>query len=326
MKKTLAFILSMVLVMALFVPVFNASADAQTDWVLSQPDGTILFVPNFNGEAGVYEPGYYNGDPVVTVDPNNPNTITVCTKTNKKASWWGGFIDTLPLNEQTCYTIYYTVTRTGNHAIGVYCDPVYGIYGYPAKTRILKNTSNLPGHDYIEYATMGIDAPVDADPISGEIVQEFVLEVNGVNQVISNYIKDKSGTYVLVDESKEGEIEYFNADVLGLFFYSYYEGHIVKVSDISIAKGLAFGKATAPETTPAPDTTKAPETEAPDTTVEPDTTAEPDTEAPDTQAPAQMPDTTAAPAPAEPKGCGAAVSAGFILTAIAAAFVICKRK
>ncbi len=325
MKKTLSLIISLILIAAVIAPM-NVSADANTDWINSQADGTILYVPNFNGDAGIYEPLALKGTPVVTVDPNNSNSITVDTSSNKTASMWGGFINTLPLNKTTCYTIYYTVIRTGNHAVGVYCDSVYGIYGYPGKTRILQNTSDLPGHGYVEYAVASIDAPVDADA-SGQIIQEFALEVNGVNQIVGNYIKDKTGEFKLIDASVAGEIEYFNADVLGLFFYSYYAGHTVTVSDVKIAKGLAFSTAEYPETTEAPDTTAAPDTTSEATTEALDTEAPVDTPE-QTEAPVDAPEATKAPEtePAAKGGCGSMISAGVLLTAMAAAFVALKKR
>ena len=139
MKKALSLIISLVLVFTALLPLsgVNAAEHPNKAWLDSQPDGTIVFTPDFNGEVGVYEPGVFNGTPKVDVDPTNPNSFVIQTVENKKTSYWGGFIETLPLDETTCYTIYYTVTRNGNHAIGVYCDSVYGAYGYPDKIRLM---------------------------------------------------------------------------------------------------------------------------------------------------------------------------------------------
>ncbi len=324
MKKTLSFIISLILVIAAIAPMSTVSA-ADTAWLDSQPDGTIVYVPNFNGEVGVFEPGLLKGTPVVAVDAANPNSFVIETSSDKKASFWGGFIDTLPLDGR-CYTIYYKITRNGEHCFGIYPDSVYGVYGYPKRTRIMNNTKSLDGHDYVVYVDNNIGAPV-ADA-SGTVIQEYALEVNGVNYTLANYIKNTAGEYVLIDESEQGEIEYFNADVLGLFFYVYYANHITTVSDVNIAKGLAFGTVEYPQTTEpivteAPDTTEAATTEAPDT--------EAPTEAPtQTDAPTEAPAKTEAPnvteAPKSDGGCGAFVSVGVLVTAMAAAFVVLKKR
>ena len=277
MKKIISVIISLLFVVSAILPL--TAVNAAESILDLYPDGAVVFTPDFNGTAGVYEPGLLSGTPQVDVDPTNSNTITVQTSKDKTASYWGGFIETLPLNENTCYTIYYTVTRTGNHAIGVYADSVYGAYGYPDKIRLMNKGSSLTGHEYVSFANV-CNAPIDADPITGTIVQEYALEVNGVNCTTAIYIKDINGQYALVDQGIEGQIEFFMADVLGLFFYSYYAGHVVTVSDCYVVKGLSFGEVVYPETTVAPETTKAPETKAPETTKAPENTAEPETEAP----------------------------------------------
>ena len=315
MKKIISIIISLLFVISAILPLTAVNA-ADNIFDLT-PDGEIVFVPDFNGMAGVYEPGLLSGTPEVTVDPANSNTMTLQTTKDKSASYWGGFIETLPLSENTCYTIYYTVTRTGNHAIGVYADSVYGAYGYPDKIRLMNKGSSLTGHEYISFANV-CNAPIDADPITGTIVQEYALEVNGVNSTTAIYIKDTNGQYTLVDQSVEGQIEYFMADVLGLFFYTYYAGHVVTVSDCYVVKGLSWGEVVYPETTEAPEPTKAPETEAPAT--EPATEAPVATEAPATQAP----ETTKAPE--KSGGCGSMMSIGAVLAIIPVAALVIKKK
>ena len=323
MKKIISVIISLLFVVSAILPL--TAVNAAESILDLYPDGAVVFTPDFNGTAGVYEPGLLSGTPEVTVDPTNPNTMTLQTTKDKSASYWGGFIENLPLNETTCYTIYYTVTRTGNHAIGVYADSVHGAYGYPDKIRLMNKGSSLTGHEYISFASV-CNAPIDADPITGTIVQEYALEVNGVNSTIATYIKETNGQYALVDQSVEGQIEFFMADVLGLFFYTYYAGHVVTVSDCYVVKGLSWGEVVYPETTEAPETTKAPETEAPATTAAPETEV-PATEAPETEAPAatNAPETTA-PA-AEKSGCGSIISGSALLVVAAlAAPIVIRRK
>lgn len=327
MKKIISIIISLLFVISAILPLTSVSA---ADSVLDlQPDGTVVFVPNFNGEAGVYEPGILSGTPQVDVDPTNPNTITVQTTNNKTASYWGGFIETLPLNEKTCYTIYYTVTRTGNHSIGVYADSVYGAYGYPNKIKLMNKGKSLTGHDYVQYSAVSDTIYSTTDAPS---VQEYALEVNGVNNTTAIYIKDNTGKYLLIDQGLEGQIDYFMADVLGLFFYSYYSGHVVTISDCYIVKGLSFGEVVYPEPTTAPETTEAPATTAaPETTKAPETTAAPETDAPTEAA---QPEATKAPEvetkpeePAKKSGCGAVISGSAIIaTAILAVPVFVRRK
>lgn len=329
MKKIISIALSLLFIIAAILPLTSVSA-ADNSVLDLQPDGTVVFVPNFNGEVGVYEPGLLSGTPQVDVDPTNPNTITVQTTTNKSASYWGGFIETLPLNEKTCYTIYYTITRTGNHSVGVYADSVYGAYGYPNKIKLMNKGKSLTGHDYVQYSAVSDTIYSTTDAPS---VQEYALEVNGVNSTTAIYIKDNTGKYLLVDQGLEGQIDYFMADVLGLFFYSYYSGHVVTISDCYVVKGLSFGEVVYPEPTTAPETTEAPATTAAPETKAPETEA-PATEAPATEAPATEAPETKAPAvdtkpeePAKKSGCGAVISGSAIIaTALLAVPVFVRRK
>ena len=327
MKRIISIALSLLFVTAALLPLTSVSA-ADGNILDLQPDGTVVFVPNFNGETGIYEPGLLSGSPQVDVDPTNPNTITVQTTKNKTASYWGGFIETLPLNERTCYTIYYTVSRTGNHSVGVYADSVYGAYGYPNKIKLMNKGSSLTGHDYVQFSSVSDTIYSTTDTPS---VQEYALEVNGVNCTTATYIKDNTGKYLLVDQGIEGQIPYFMADVLGLFFYSYYSGHVVTISDCYVVKGLSFGEVVYPEPTTAPETTEAPATTAaPETTKAPETTAAPETDAPTEAA---QPEATKAPAvdtkpeePAKKSGCGAAVSGSAIIVAAILAVPVFVRK
>ena len=333
MKKIIAIVISLVFVLSAFVPFMNVSAaDDLMDWYDIQPEGSIVYRPNFNGDPGVYEPGFLSGDPIVTVDATDSNKMTMTTGTNKSASYWGGFIETLPLNEYTCYTIYFTVTRTTSSAIGIYCDSVYGMYGYPDRTKLMKKGSDMPGgHAYQYYATdKGYDVPVLVE--GTECVQEFAMEVNGVDTTIGYFIKDNAGEWKLMDYANPGDLEYFNADVLGLFFYVYYNTQISTVSDCYITKGLAFTEVTYPERTTAPETTEAP---APETTVAPegdDTTKAPegDTNAPEGDATTKAPEADATTKPTtttpEKKGCGGFVAGGVAIFALVGTAIVFKKR
>ena len=327
MKKIISITLSLLFVISALLPLTAVSA---ADSILDlTPDGTVVFVPDFNGEKGIYEPGLLSGTPQVDVDPTNPNTITMQTTKNKSASYWGGWIETLPLDETTCYTIYYTVTRTGEHSVGIYCDSIYGAYGYPKRIKLMNKGSSLSGHDYVYFDSLGLNMPIEVDPVVGSVTHSYALEVNGVNSSLAIYVKDNTGNYNLVDQTLEGDIPYFNSDCLGLFFYSYYSEQVATISDIYVTKGLSWGEVVYPETTEAPETTKAPETTAaPETTKAPETEA-PETEAPATEAPATEAPATQAPtteAPAQKGGCGAVISGSAIIAIAVLAVPVFVRK
>ena len=332
MKKIIAITISLVFVLSAFLPFANVSAaDDLMAWYDLQPEGAIVYTPNFNGDAGIYEPGYLNGDPIVTVDPVDSNKMTIITGTNKSKSYWGGFIETLPLNEYTCYTIYVSVTRSAKAAVGIYCDSIYGIYGYQTHTKLMNQGSSLTGHDYLYYETLGVDVNTSQEM---ETTHDFAIEVNGVDTTLAYYIKNNAGEYVLMDQSQDGEIAFFNADVLGLFFYVYYTDQVSTISNCYITKGLTWGnvvypeRTEAPETTPAPETTKAPETEAPkvDETEAPkvDETEAPAAEGDATQAPVvtQAPTTTGE----AKKGCGGFVAGGIAIVALLGTAVVIKKR
>ena len=327
MKKIIALALSLMFVLAAFASLTMTASAAELDLYTPAKDGDVVFTANFHGIPGEWEPGNFKGTPEVTPSADG-SSMTMITTTNKSASYWGGWIDTLPLNEETRYTIYYTITRTNDSAAGVYVDSIYGAYGYPLKTRIMNGGSSLAGHDYVTYTNVNIDAP--APDATGATVQEFALEVNGTNYAFSHYIKNNAGEYVLVDESGFDGVPFFNSDVLGLFFYIYYGDQSFELSNCYIVKGLSFGEYEVPETTPAPETTAAPETEAPvtETTAAPETEA-PATEAPATEAPATEAPATEAPVTEAPKaegGCGGFVALGVIAALIPAAVVVLKKR
>ena len=314
MKKIIALALTLVFVLAAFSSLTMTASAAELDLYTPAKDGDVLFTANFHGIPGEYEPALFSGTPEATPSADGSSLKLVTTK-DKSASYWGGWIDSLPLNEDTRYTVFYTITRGSKDSAGVYIDSVYGQYGYPEKTRIMNKGSSLAGHDYVTYTNINIDAPV-ADA-NGVVVQEFALEVNGTNYAFSHYIKNNAGEYVLVDESGFEGVPFFNSDVLGLFFYIYYSAHSFEVSNCYIVKGLSFGSYEIPETTPAPETTAAPETEAP-------ATEAPATEAPATEAPA-----TEAPVTEAPKaegGCGGFVALGVIAALVPAAVVVLKKR
>ena len=332
MKKIIALALTLVFVLAAFASLtMTASAADVLDLYTPANDGDIVFTANFHGIPGEWEPGNFKGTPEVTPSADG-SSMTMITTTNKTASYWGGFVETLPLNETTCYTIYFTATRSGKHSVGFHVDTVYGVYGYPERMKLLNKGSSLSGHDYVYYDKMAMDVPT-YDPITGMVTHEYAVEINGVNTTIALYIKDNSGKYILIDQSVEGTIDFFMADTLGIFFYSYYAGHAVTISDCYVVKGLSWGEVVYPETTVAPETeapvaTEAPATEAPAT--EAPATEAPATEAPaDTEAPVatNAPETTKAPEAAK-SGCGSVISASALLVvaALAAPIVIRKKR
>ena len=298
----------------LLAPLFAALPSfAENDVYAAARDGDLLYTVNFNGDDN-FKPAVTKGAMQITVDSFDSNKATFETTVNSAQAWWGGTIDFLPLNETTLYTVYWTVTREGKYAIGFYPDGYFGVYGYPEKIKLMETSRSLTGHDYATFESQGINVDYN--------VQRYALEVNGVNSILSLYVYDETtAQYVLFDETEqENEIFGFMTDNLGIYFYTYYTGHVTTVSDCYVNKGLAFGtvkeKITEEETTKAqtPEATTAEQTTAEATTAEA-TAAEPENTT------AAAPAVTTAAEPAK-KGCGSftaailpvAVCAGFCLT------------
>ena len=322
MKKIISLTLSLTLVLLALASFMTPASAASVDLYTPAKEGDRLFVANFKGVDGEWEPIALSGTPVVTPSESG-DSMTIVTTQDKNGSYWGGWIETLPLNENTRYTIYYTVTRTNTDSVGVYCDATYGAYGYAARTKLMERGSSLPGHDYVYYDRVGIEVNVVAD--GEKVTQEFALEVNGTNNAIAHYIKNKAGEYVKVDDSGYNAIPFFNSDVLGLFFYTYYAAHSSQISNVYVIKGLAYGTYETPAPTSAPETTATPTTATPTTatpTTATPTTAGPETNSPVTKAPAT---TTAASGNG---GCGGAIVGyiAFIPTLVAGALVVRKKR
>ncbi len=313
-----AFLLIAVLVSAC-LPAASATA-AEEDWYATAKDGELLYTVDFAGDQ-YYTPKKDGGDPLITVDPTDSKKVTVNGGTNRTASWWGGYISCLPLNETTNYTVYFSAMREKRAAFGFYIDHVssstYGVYGYTDQVRIMKGTSSLPGHEYVKYAEKGYTVP----DFGAE--QEFAFEVCGVNQTYAVYIKTASGKYELIDKSEFGDAVFFG-DHLGVYLYAYYTDMPTVISNMTIYRGLAFGDptpvATEPETSKPKDdqTTKAPTPEK--TTPKDDQTDKAPTPEKTT------PKTDKAPEP-EKKGCGSSVAyAAVAVVAVIGTAVVSKRK
>lgn len=321
--RTICAILCAALFAALLVPCAGA---VNEDWYNGALDGTTLYTVNFNGDA-YYTPAKTKGDMKVEVDPLDSNKVTLSANTDKAQNWWGGTVSSLPLNDDTLYTVHYSVTRAGNAAVGYYPDANYGVYGYPEKIRLMNVAASLSGHEYKSFASEG----VGFQPAGDIMPQEYAVEVNGYNKTLAAYLKDSmTGEYKLIDKSLQDEIPIFYTEQLGIYFYVYYANQVSTISNCYVVRGLEFGEIepieTEPETTKAP-VTEAPKTEAPVLTGVPQTEAAASaTEAPAADTPAtQAPAATEAPA-AQKSGCGSAVGMGAALIACLGCALIRKKK
>ena len=114
-----AFMLIAVMLSA-FVPAAYATT-AEEDWYSGAVDGELLYTVDFAGDK-YFKPEIIAGTPNMVVDPTDSKKVTVNSSTDKKASWWGGYVTCLPLNETTNYTIYFSATRPERAAFGFYID------------------------------------------------------------------------------------------------------------------------------------------------------------------------------------------------------------
>ncbi len=336
MKKAACYAIVTLLVL---VNIFIFPAAAETDNYTAAAEGDLLYTANFNGDE-YWKPAKTataTGDLNVEVDAVDPGKARMTSMQDKVRSRWGGEIAGLPLNENTAYTIYYTITRdTNDGSLGVFADDQYGFYGYSYNNRIVVGGSTMTGHATIKYVDYSIDA--EGDTAKGAAlsattlpsVQHYAFEVNGQNSTIKLYVTTTKGEWTLVDQTNEGEILTFYTYNLGLYFYEYYVNQPVTVSDVRVHKGmLVSGDKLVPvekvETTKAPVVTT---TAAPVTTAKPAvTTASPaKTTAPSgtTAAPVV---TTVAPISDEKKGgCGSSVAGYSAVMILAAAVFVFKKK
>ncbi len=236
MRKTLAFWVSFIMLLSIFSTFTMVSAEQENAYD-SAEDGDVLYTVNFNGEPGVFEPDTFTGMPDAYVSGDGA-TMQLIAMEDATATMWGGAIQTLPLNENTKYTIYYSVTRTAGDGSGLYVDGVYGVYGYNNRCKIHEGKSGLSGRAYTYFEEVGLNLTL---PETGTITQEYALEVNGSNATMAHYIKDNSGEYVLIQASYPYDDIEFQSDKLGVYFYTYYADHMSIFSDCYIVKGLSFG-------------------------------------------------------------------------------------
>lgn len=235
MKKTLALLITLVMLLSLFSTLTAVSAEGENAYD-SAENGDVLFIADFSGIAGVYEPDAYSGMPDAYVSDDGTSMQLIAME-DATATMWGGEIQTLPLNDKTQYTIYYSVTRTAGDGSGLYVDGVYGVYGYNNRCKIHEGKSGLSGRAYTYFEDAGFNLTL---PEAGTITQEYALEVNGANSTMAHYIKDDSGEFVLIQASYPYDGIVFQSEYLGLYFYTYYADHMSVFSDCYVVKGLSF--------------------------------------------------------------------------------------
>ena len=326
MKKYLFGLVSVILVSVLVT--FAIPLSAAEDWYSQAKDGDLLYTPNFNGDD-YFKPATTQGTMNYVVDPADPGKVTL-TSGPKGLNFWGSEISTLPLDENTAYTIFFTATREGKDScLGVFVDNLYGIYGYSYNQRFLESSKTLTNHNTMKYADLGIAAEGDNFAATGSSVQRYAIEVNGQLSTLKMYVKNTADEWVLVDETAEGEILTFATYNLGIFFYVYNEADTITVSDISIYKGMTISgekleEITTPEATTTP---KAPET-TPAATTPAATTAANTTATPGGAATTKAPDatTTAGAKDDKKSGCGSALAGSAVMLAGFAAAAVCFKK
>ena len=235
MRKTLACFITFILLLSLFSTLTAVSAEGENAYD-SAENGDVLFIADFSGIAGVYEPDAYSGMPDAYVSDDGTSMQLIAME-DATATMWGGEIKTLPLNDQTQYTIYYSVTRTAGDGSGLYVDGVYGVYGYNNRCKIHEGKSGLSGRAYTYFEEEDMNLTL---PETGTITQEYALEVNGANATMAHYIKDDSGEFVLIQASYPYDGIVFQSEYLGLYFYTYYADHMSVFSDCYVVKGLSF--------------------------------------------------------------------------------------
>ena len=234
MRKTLACFITFILLLSLFSTFTTVSAE-ENAYDAAQK-GDVLYTANFNGEPGVFEPGTYSGMPDAYVKDGG-TSVQLIAMEDATATMWGGEIKTLPLNDKTQYTIYYSVTRTAGDGSGLYVDGVYGVYGYNNRCKIHEGKSGLSGRAYTYFEEEGMNLTL---PETGTITQEYALEVNGANATLAHYIKDDTGEFVLIQASYPYDGIVFQSEYLGLYFYTYYADHMSVFSNCYVVKGLSF--------------------------------------------------------------------------------------
>lgn len=311
MKKLSAILVAAVMIAALIAGVIPASA-ADEIYSAAQ-DGDILYTVNFNGDDH-FKPTNTKGTMKIEVDPADNNKATFTNEVDAVQAWWGGTVDNLPLNEDTCYTVYWTVARVEKAAIGYYPDANYGVYGYADKIKFMNVASSLTGHEYATFESKAITVLPE--------LQHYAMEVNGYNATLALYVKDEvKQDYVLFDETEqEVEIWGFMDEYLGIYFYIYYANQTSTISECYVTKGLTWGELKEKET--EPETTKKEITTAPVTTAEVTTAAAEEPNADDTTAATPVETTST---PSEKKGCKSFALLS-VLAVIPAAVITFRRK
>ncbi|MBQ8340743.1 MAG: hypothetical protein IJY22_00010, partial [Clostridia bacterium] len=141
MKKTLAFLVCFIMLLSTFCVLTSVSAEEENAYD-SADNGDVLYTVDFNGTPGVFEPEAATGAPDAYV-MDGGTSMQLIAMEDKTGTQWGGEIQTLPLNENTQYTIYYSITRTAGDGSGLYIDTVYGVYGYNNRTKIHEGSGGL---------------------------------------------------------------------------------------------------------------------------------------------------------------------------------------
>lgn len=282
-----------------------------------------------------------NGTVAKVTVADGGRTLNIVKGSTKGASWYGGEIGDLMIDETTQYTFRYRLkTNKGNSGVSFNFDEytparnrVFNVYGNFVDASSAQQIVIQFGSAKIAGKQLNTTAYTPIMPLlDSEGYADVVSTIDGYKWSV--YYKGADGQYTLFEEYDcEPDRMLFGKQV-GFDVYIYNSGAEFEVNNVMLYKGTIddIPATDTPDETEAATVTEAPVTEAPTPdTKAPDTDApvtDPDTKAPDITTKAPSTDAPATDAPKDDKkGCGSMAAAGAVMLVVTcAAAIVFKKK
>ncbi len=254
MKKTIAIILSVLMIIPMFAVMSSAADGNQLVRSYDEAEnGQLLYDVVFNAKEGAYVPEVFdNRGPSITSTTDNGKTLVVKNTGKAGAFFYGGRISGLTLGADKSYTItgkvnmqsgnggiFFSITSEGSALASKHC---YGIYGGNPTAKVMslqKGTGKTTGEkcDGKNYITYDITPLYDK---SEENLADIMIVVEGYTYSV--YLGGE-----LFDKHVGTAEEFAGADSLGLSLYVYDKNTMFTMKDFKVWKGNILSSA--PEAT-----------------------------------------------------------------------------
>ena len=241
--KIMSILLATLMLLTLAAPLASAtegtSATPTYPTYAEAQDGDLLYKVDFSGTDGRYTPAVKTGLATFSVDPSDDTKATLNAQADADGNSFGGPISGLPLNENSVYTIEFTVTKASadiNWGAFVYVDAAmqkgFGFAGNQASISS-KTATNLSRPDWRKYGDAGLSPKIIEDATNGTKTMDFKIELDAPNHLLRFFIKKTDGNWAVI--TRHNDFTVTTAGELNIAFGSLDKA--ATFADVKIFKG-----------------------------------------------------------------------------------------